>query len=302
VALGLVCTDCLGLVTKNYLCYFCVSVNVALLIMVLQPLKHAQMILFCGQVGATNAHAAHIALLLRAWITAVCPVLAPIQVPKSPISPVQNSPSRHHSTHSSVVSDETRALASIATSLQQVIRVNVLIIWLFTLASLQLLLAVKENNHQHQKGRTSSSLILLPVTQINLTLLSDVSAAAAARSARDILMTASQSTSAPSVSNIEASESTPGQGSDNRQNQKPVSRDCQQGGASERRHVPASSFSKAAEDASAGATAGTVCHNPVDCWIWRVGAGQVLNVLNKWLSARAGNLAQRCCVLLLFPW
>ena len=103
------------------------------------------------------------------------------------------------------------------------------------------------------------------MTQINLTLLSDVSAAAAARSARDIVMTASQLTSAPSVSNIEASESMPGHGSVNRQNQKPISSECQQGGASEGRHVPASSFSKAAEDASAGATAGTVFHNPVDC-------------------------------------
>jgi hypothetical protein len=109
--------------------------------------------------GVRNKHSSRAASL--SVNNTVNPVLAPIQVPKSPMSPGQSSPSRqfqqhHQPTHPSVASDEARALTAIAACLQQVDRVDIVIILSYINSSneLQLLVAVKENRHQPQIGDT----------------------------------------------------------------------------------------------------------------------------------------------------
>jgi hypothetical protein len=109
--------------------------------------------------GVRNNHSSRAASL--SVNNTVNPVLAPIQVPKSPMSPGQSSPSRqfqlhHQSTHPSVASEEARALTAIAACLQQVNCVDIVIVLNYINSSneLQLLVAVKENRHQPQIGDT----------------------------------------------------------------------------------------------------------------------------------------------------
>lgn len=104
--------------------------------------------------------------------------------------------------------------------------------------------------------------------QINLTLPSDAPAPSARCDAGGIVVadSASQPISAPSVSNIDRTVSAMGPRAVNRENESPISRDGQQNISREGHVVPTSSFSKAAEDASAGATAGRAFFNSVDCF------------------------------------
>jgi hypothetical protein len=109
---------------------------------------------------------------------------------------------------------------------------------------------------------------VLPEKQIIVTLPSDAPAPAAACDAGDIVVagSASQPIPAPSVSNIDRAVCALEPKTVNRENECPISRDGQQSVSREGHAVPTSSFSKAAEDASAGATAGRAFLNHVDCF------------------------------------
>ena len=103
--------------------------------------------------------------------------------------------------------------------------------------------------------------------KIIITLPSDAPAPAAACDAGDFVAgSTSQPISAPSVSNIDRTVCALEPRTVNRENEIPISRDGQQSVSREGHVVPTSSFSKAAEDVSAGATAGRALLDHVDCF------------------------------------